>query len=319
MDEFFPKDYTDHESDVEDDFPVYTLSRHWKEELQLDKPETQAQRRARRVMRPARRATGVHIINPDPTHMNSADTRVYDTNLFLEIKLSWRPGGARVNFIKGEQVVFAVEFKDYNATSDKDRYDQPEPDLALVLHHLDSNKKLVQYEVDRKTFKPEELHTYSFNVRQRASSVKISVNETELAKVSIFEQLTETQISSTEGLEVMALHQPCRLEKPFTTTIVPELGVGERIVLFGTFELTDCDHKKLLTIGNTTVPWPENVKYKKKTRITIQRYKTQLVVYYHTAPFFKSRQVDFENVGGKLELCPAFNLVGLWIERMKKL
>ncbi|KAK8763950.1 hypothetical protein V5799_033439 [Amblyomma americanum] len=242
MDEFFPKDYTDHESDVEDDFPVYTLSRHWKEELQLDKPETQAQRRARRVMRPARRATGVHIINPDPTHMNSADTRVYDTNLFLEIKLSWRPGGARVNFIKGEQVVFAVEFKDYNATSDKDRYDQPEPDLALVLHHLDSNKKLVQYEVDRKTFKPEELHTYSFNVRQRASSVKISVNETEVAKVSIFEQLTETQISSTEGLEVMALHQPCRLEKPFTTTIVPELGVGERIVLFGTFELTDCDH-----------------------------------------------------------------------------
>lgn len=318
MEEFYPKEYTDHESDVEDDFPVYTLSRHWREELSLDKPETKAQRVARRVLRPARRSAGVHIINPDPQHVIDGDARVFDTNLFIEVKLSWRPGGARVNFVKEEKVIFAIEFKDYNATSDKTRYDQPDPDLVLVLHHLDSYKKAVQYEVDRKTFTPQELHTYSFNIRQRGSSVKVSVNEMEVAKVRISDQLTETQVSSTEGLEVAALHQPCRLDKPFTSTIKPELGIGDRVVLFGTFDVTDCDHKKLITLGDTVIPWPENVKYKKKTRITIQRYKTMLVVYYHITPFFKSRKVDSENVGGKLEVCPAFNLVGLWIERMKK-
>ncbi|XP_037569454.1 uncharacterized protein LOC119450149 [Dermacentor silvarum] len=318
MHEFYPRDYTDCESEVDDWIPVYTLSRHWKEELSLDKPENKAAKRARRTLRPARRSTGLHVINPDPKFGDNLDTRVVDIHTFLEVKLLYRPGGSRITFTKKGKQMLTLEFKDYNAKTEAGRYDQPEPDLALVVKYIASYDKPMEVEVDRKVFKPEELHTYAFHLRQRASNVKISVNDVDCASVRLGDPLTDSNFSTTEGVEVKAVHQPTKLAKPYKVKIEPFLDIGDRLVLFGTFkEEKKSNHKKLLSIGKTVVPWPDDIKYDKKTRLTVQRYKNQLVVYNHTTPILKSRKVDYEYVSGELEVDLAFPVDGIWIERQK--
>ncbi|XP_075545575.1 uncharacterized protein LOC142579357 [Dermacentor variabilis] len=318
MQEFYPRDYTDQESEVDDWIPVYTLSRHWREELSLEKPENKAVKRAHRTLRPARRSSGLHVINPDPKYSDNLDTRVVDINTFLEVKLLYRPGGSRIIFTKKDKQVLTLEFKDYNAKAETSRYDQPEPDLALLVKYLASYDKPMEVEVDRKVFKPEELHTYAFHLRQKASHVKISVNDVDCASVRLGDPLTDANFSTTEGIEVKAAHHPTRLAKPYKAKIEPHLDVGDRIVLFGVFkDDKKSDRKKLLSLGKTVVPWPDDVKYDKKTRLTIQRYKNQLVVYNHITPFFKSRNMGNEYLSGDLEVDRAFPVDGFWIERLK--
>lgn len=318
MHEFYPKEYTDNESEVDDVFPVYTLSRHWKQELSLDKPENKSAKRARRTLRPARRSSGLHVLNPDPKFDDNLETQVVDVNMFLEAKLLYRPGGSQIIFTKKEKQMLTLEFRDYNAKESTSRYDQPEPDLALVVKYLASYDKPTEVEVDRKVFKPEELHTYAIHLRQRATNVKIAVNDVDCAVVRLNEHLSDAHFTTTEGLEVKATHQPCRLVTPYKAKIEPALDVGDRIVLFGIFkEDKKSSHKKLLSFGKTVVPWPDDVKYDKKTRITIQRFKKQLVVYNHITPIFMSRKVDHEHASGDLEVSRAFPVDGVWIERLK--
>uniref|UniRef100_A0A131YBJ9 Galectin n=1 Tax=Rhipicephalus appendiculatus TaxID=34631 RepID=A0A131YBJ9_RHIAP len=318
MHEFYPKDYTDHESDVDDDFPVYLLSRHWKDELSLDKPENKAVKRAHRTLRPARRSSGLHVLNPDPKFNDTLETRVVDVNLFLEVRLMYRPGGSQIIFTKKDKKVLTLEFKDYNAKKDANRYEQPEPDLALVVKYLTSYDKPAEHEVDRKVFKPEETHTYAIHIRQRGSSIKLSVNDIDCATVRLNDQLKDAYFTTTEGVEVKAMHQPSRLARPYKAKIEPQLDIGDRIVLFGMFkEDKKSTPKKLLSLGKTVVPWPNEVKYDKQTRLVIQRFKTQLVVYNDTKPIYTSRQLDRDYLYGDFEVNRAFAVDGVWIERLK--
>lgn len=320
MQEFYPKDYTDHESEVDDDFPVYTLSRHWKEELSLDKPENKAAKRAHRTLRPARRSSGLHVLNPSSKYNDTLETRVVDTNLFLEVKLLYRPGGSQIIFTKKDKKVLTLEFKDYNAKEDVRRHEQPDPDLALLVRYLTSYDKPMEHEVDRKVFKPEEIHTYAIHIQQRGTHIKLSVNDVVCATVRLNEELRDANFTTTDGVEVKATHQPFKLAKPYKAKIEPPLDVGDRIVLFGMFKNDKkSTPKKLLSFGKTVVPWPDEIKYDKQTRITIQRYKTQLVVYYDIKTIYMSRKVDHEYLSGDFEVDRAFAVDGLWIERLKLL
>ncbi|KAH8025527.1 hypothetical protein HPB51_009467 [Rhipicephalus microplus] len=404
MHEFYPRDYSDHDSDVDESFPVYLLSRHWKEELALDKPENKAAKRAHRTLRPARRSSGLHVLNPNPKFNDTLETRVIDANLFLEVRLLYRPGGSQIIFTKKDKKVLTLQFKDYNAKKDADRYDQPEPDLALVIKYLTGYDKPEEQEVDRKVFKPEENHTYAIHIRQRGSSIKARLNDVDCATVRLNDNLKDAYFTTTEGVEVKATHQPSRLARPYKAKIEPPLDVGDRIVLFGMFKdekksahkyvakafalLTNttrlltmscfaslvlgalrkgrdrtlilaagdfcinfvhCIFRdtitshmpshtgeclgtlavfvpiafplaaagKLLSLGETVVPWPDEVKYDKQTRLVIQRFKTQLVVYNDTKPIYSSRKVDREHLYGDFEVNRAFSVDGLWIERLK--
>lgn len=318
MQEFYPKDYTDHESEVDDDFPVYILSRHWKEELSLDKPENKAAKKAHRTLRPARRSSGLHVFNPDPKYNDTLETRVVDTNLFLEVKLLYRPGGSQIIFTKKDKKVLTLEFKDYNAKKDDNRYDLPDPDLALLVKYLTSYDKPMELEVDRKVFKPEEIHTYAIHIQQRGSNIKLSVNDVACATVRLSDQLQDAYFTTTQGVEVKATHQPLKLPRPYKEKIEPSLDVGDRIVLFGMFKNDKkSTPKKLLSLGKTIVQWPDEIKYDKPARITIQRYKTQLVVYYDIKTIYLSRKVDHDYLSGDFEVDRAFAVDGLWIERLK--
>ncbi|KAL1430503.1 hypothetical protein MTO96_014946 [Rhipicephalus appendiculatus] len=259
MHEFYPKDYTDHESDVDDDFPVYLLSRHWKDELSLDKPENKAVKRAHRTLRPARRSSGLHVLNPDPKFNDTLETRVVDVNLFLEVRLMYRPGGSQIIFTKKDKKVLTLEFKDYNAKKDANRYEQPEPDLALVVKYLTSYDK--------------------------------PAGARDCATVRLNDQLKDAYFTTTEGVEVKAMHQPSRLARPYKAKIEPQLDIGDRIVLFGMF--------------------------KEDKKSTPQRFKTQLVVYNDTKPIYTSRQLDRDYLYGDFEVNRAFAVDGVWIERLK--
>lgn len=319
MHEFYPQKFNDDESDVYEDFPVYVTSRHWREDLNLDEPRAQSIKKALRSLRPASKAMGLHIINPDPKWINSSKITSFETNYFFEIKLAYRPSGARLSFTKENKEVFALEFKDYNKKEDKNRYEQPDPDLALVLHRIPYGAQSATVEVPREKWQPQESLTYALHIRQKGSNTKIVVDDTDLATMRISDQLTETSISATEGLEVKAMHVPCNVENPLETDIEPELAHGDRIVIFGMFNTkSQHDPKSLFTLGDTVMPFPEGFKHKQRARFTIQMYRTLLVTYHNTTPIFKTRTVDRNHVGGMLKISPAFLVAGVWIERKGK-
>lgn len=317
MHEFYPQKFNEHDSEVEEDCPVYVTSRHWREDLKSNEPPFKSMKKARRILRPARKAMGLHIINPDPRWINSSKITCLETNIFFEIRLGYRPSGARMSFMKDRKEVFALEFKDYSKKNeDPDRYDQPEPDLALVLHRIPYGSQPATVEVPRDKWQPKQSHTYALHIRQKGPKTKITVDDTDLEIVRVSETLMETEMSATEALEVKAMHVPCNVVNPLETEIEPELAQGDRIVVFGMFNTkAEYDPKSLFTLGDTVVPFPEGVKHKLRARFTIQMYLTMMVVYHNTTAIFKSRAVDSKHISGKLKFSPAYVVAGIWIER----
>lgn len=322
MHEFYPQKFNDHDSDIDDEFPVYVTSRHWREDANLDEPKAKSVKRADRALRTARNAMGLHIIHPDPKWINSTKIPTYETNIYFEIRIPYRPSGARLSFMKDHKEVFALEFKDYNKKEeDDDRYpsERKESDLALVLHRIPYGAQSATVEVPRDKWQPKETFTYALHIRQKATNTKIMVDDMDLATMRISDHLTDTEISASEALEVRAMHMPCNIVNPFETQIEPHLAPGDRVVLFGMFNTkAEHDPKSLFTLGDTVMPFPEGFKHKLRSRFTIQMYRTMLVIYHNTTPIYKSRKVDPNYIGGKLKFSPAFIVAGIWVERKIK-